>query len=126
MGFRSNVYIKCEEKAFELFKDAFSKAEQNPDSLEKTENDIYKFSWNWIKWNQYYGDIQVFEDILSQLCSEEFDLLEGYAFKAIWIHEDDSTEIRMNSSGDNAFEDFYITVDVSEYFSDSVDESLLE
>ena len=125
MGFRSDVYIKCEEKAFELFKDAFSKVELKPHSLEKTDDNNYKFSWHWIKWYPDYDDIQVFENIFSQLCSDEFDTKKGYAFKAIWINENDSTEFRMNSIGDNVFEDFYVTVDVSEYFLNNVDESLL-
>lgn len=125
MGFRSDVYIKCEEKAFELFKDAFSKTNLKPHSLEKTDGDVYKFTWHWIKWFSNYDDVQVFESVFSQLCSDEFDNKKGYAFKALWVHEDDSTDTRMNSLGDSAFEDFYITVDVSEYFSDNIDESLL-
>ena len=36
MGYYSDVTIRCEEKAFEMFKEAWKKAEMTPDKVLKT------------------------------------------------------------------------------------------
>lgn len=125
MGFRSDVYVECGEKAFELFRKAFKETNFRPHHLEKTDEGVYKFSWGYIKWYHCYEDIKVLDELFELLCTSEFNDEDDYAFKVIWIHENDTTYVKMNASGEVRFSEFYVTVDVSEQFTDKFDMTLL-
>lgn len=53
MGYRSDVTIRCEEKAFQMFKTAWEKADFKPHrilELGEDGNYTYILNWNWVKW----------------------------------------------------------------------------
>lgn len=48
MGYRCNVTIRCEEKAYELFQQVMAEGEYKPDIY--SAGDHYIICWNWVKW----------------------------------------------------------------------------
>lgn len=48
MGYRSEVAIKCEEKAYEMLKETCYKENIMPDKIFK-DGDKYILYWDWIK-----------------------------------------------------------------------------
>ena len=56
MGYRSEVAIKCEEKAYEMLKETCHDADIMPDKIFK-DGDEYILYWDWIKWYEDYEDV---------------------------------------------------------------------
>lgn len=69
MGYYSEVTIRCEEKAFEMFKEAWKKAEMTPDKVLKTNDgtEDYIIQWQRVKWNTYYLDVAAINDVIKKL-----------------------------------------------------------
>lgn len=96
MGYRSDVAIKCEEKAYEMFKQVFSKREMyiEPDKIYK-DGDDYILYWEWVKWYGYEG-IDEITNIMNELDERENDT-GGYGYNFIRIGEDiEDAEQRSN------------------------------
>lgn len=98
MGYRSEVAIKCEEKAFEMIKEACYKVEVVPDKVYKEDN-CYILWWSWIKWDDWYDDILEIETVLKELdkLKDPLETGTGYGYKFIRIGEnDDDVETKDN------------------------------
>lgn len=69
MGYYSEVTIRCEEKAFEMFKEAWKKAEMTPDKVLKTNDgtEDYIIQWQRVKWDTYYLDVAAINDVIKKL-----------------------------------------------------------
>lgn len=66
MGYYSEVTIRCEEKAFEMFKEAWKKTEMIPDKVLKTNDgtEDYIIQWQRVKWDTYYLDVAAINDVI--------------------------------------------------------------
>lgn len=99
MGYRSEVAIKCEEKAYEKLMETCHNVNFMPDEIFKDEED-YILRWDWIKWNQDYDYIMAIESVLDTFDNlyAYGDGIPGYAYKFMRIGEDDcDVEVRQNS-----------------------------
>lgn len=89
MGYSSEVAIKCEEKAYELFKQVFTEEELyiKPDKIYK-DGDDYILYWKWIKWYEDYEGVNAIENVMFDLddCGNKDG---GYGYKFIRLGEDD-------------------------------------
>ena len=66
MGYRSEVAIKCEHKAFELLMKACENGFMQPDSV--LDDDGYKILyWDWVKWYSDFEEIKRIEKCMSWL-----------------------------------------------------------
>lgn len=97
MGYRSEVAIKCEEKAYKLFEEVFLERELYimPDKIYK-DGDDYILYWEWAKWYECYEGVQAIIDVMNDLddCGNKDG---GYGYKFMRIGEDDNdTETRSN------------------------------
>lgn len=97
---RSEVAIKCEEKAFEMLKKVYEDKNCLPDKVYKDE-DCFIIHWNWIKWCDYiYEDIAAIAGVLDELDKlQKPDNHEdtGYGYKFMRLGEsDDDVETRKN------------------------------
>lgn len=103
MGYRCEVTIMCEAKAFEMFKEAWESVDFMPDKIEEIKRtDIpsdYVMVWEWVKWYPSYRDVIAIEDVCAKLCNDEYTNADGYAFKKIIIGEDNMTEEVFNDKG---------------------------
>lgn len=101
MGYRSDVGIKCEEKAFEMFREAYEEHDFLPGYIYKTEDNIYTLVWEYVKWYEDFPEVNAIIDVMSQL-DQLYDETEGdcggyiYAFNRIG-EEDTDNEHRENS-----------------------------
>lgn len=89
MGYRSEVAIKCEEKAYERLMETCKELEFHPDKIYK-DDDQYILYWEWIKWYDWFDEPKVIADVLSELddlCDEP-----GYGYKFIRIGEETGDE----------------------------------
>lgn len=97
MGYRSEVAIKCEEKAYELFKQVFTEEELYiaPDKIYK-DGDDYILYWDWIKWYEEYDGVKAIEDVMLDL-DDHGNKDGGYGYKFMRLGEDDEdTETSSN------------------------------
>lgn len=69
MGYYSEVTIRCEEKAFEMFKEAWQKAEMTPDKVLKTNDGTgdYIIQWNMVRWDTDYPEVAAINDVIKKL-----------------------------------------------------------
>jgi len=102
MGYRSEVAIKCEEKAYEMFINALKKVNEAPDRIYVYEVDGYKeylLKWDWVKWHEGFGykDVDAVTDVMNAL--DEYDDQDtGYGYKFLRLGEDDTdVESRTNN-----------------------------
>ena len=99
MGYRSEVAIKCEEKAFEMFKEVCRKVNYLPDKIYKEGNE-YILYWDWTKWYEDFDWIQAIisvMDRLDKLNDSKSDKDTGYGYKFLRLGEDDTDiETRQN------------------------------
>lgn len=102
MGYRSEVAIKCEEKAYEMLRETCQKVDLMPDKIFK-DGDEYIFYWGWIKWYGEYEDVAAIENTLNKLDElqepSDYETI-GYGYKFMRIGEnDDDVETRENDYG---------------------------
>lgn len=113
MGYRSDVTIRCEEKAVNLFKEAWQKVDFKPGKIyvsgEKG-NCTYTLCWEWVKWYDGFEEVDAIMDVCNSLEGNNED---GYAYKLIEIGEDYATEERCNDTGNKVFADFYVITSVN-------------
>ena len=70
MGYRSEVAIKCEDKAYEMFMNALKNVDAEPDEIFKYEEDgitEYLLKWNWAE----YEDVKAVTGVMDAL--DEYD-----------------------------------------------------
>lgn len=107
MGYRSDVAIEMEEKAFELMKKKlleFKKAHPEewkyfkPSVVSNDHETRFLISWEYVKWYENCPDVGVVEGVLKQLCKEHSEEA-GWSFYFIRVGEDyDDVEHRMNNT----------------------------
>ena len=95
MGYRSEVAIKCEEKAFEMLRETYKRVDLVPDKVYK-DGDCFILYWDWIKWYEDYDDISAIEEVMSKL--DRLNDTTGYGYRFMRLGEnDDDVEIRQNN-----------------------------
>lgn len=69
MAYYSEVTIRCEEKAFEMFKEAWKKAEMTPDKVLKTNDGTgdYIIQWDMVRWGTDYPEVAAINDVIKKL-----------------------------------------------------------
>lgn len=92
MGYYSEVTIRCEEKAFEMFKEAWKKADITPDKVLKTNDDTgdYIIQWGTVKWDTYCLDVAAINNVikkLNELQDPSDTKNEGLGYKFLRIGE---------------------------------------
>lgn len=113
MGYRSDVTIRCEERAFQEFKTAWEKVDFKPSTILKAREDgkyTYILEWEWVKWYQDFEEVEKITNVCRTLDGKNED---GYAYKFIRIGEDNATEEFGNETGLDEFSDFYVVVSVN-------------
>ena len=99
MGYISEVAIKCEEKAFEMFKKVCKEVNYLPDKIYKDGNE-YILYWGGIKWYEGYEDIQAIISVMNKLdeLQDPNNYNEtGYGYSFMRLGEDnDDIETREN------------------------------
>ena len=99
MGYRSEVAIKCEEKAYKMLKETYRKVDFTPDKIFK-DGDEYILYYDCIKWDEIYEDVSAIIktlDRLDELQDPNDYETTGYGYKFVRIGEDnDDIEIRQN------------------------------
>lgn len=91
MGYHSEVAIRCQDKAFEMFKEAWSKFKFIPDKIYHHKDD-HLIYWDYVKWYEDYPDVSAIENIMSELNKlsndEAIEKKMGYRFMR--LGEDDT------------------------------------
>lgn len=102
MGYRSDVAIKCGDKAYKMIMDAAMAHDVKPDVAYKCDEFDWIICWDSVKWYYSYEDVAAIESVLSCLDTKyEEDDSDGYAYTFARIGEDDEdTEIRTNCFND--------------------------
>lgn len=69
MAYYSEVTIRCEEKAFEMFKEAWKKAEMTPDKVLKTNDGTgdYIIQWDMVRWDTDYPEVAAINNVIKKL-----------------------------------------------------------
>lgn len=103
MGYRSDVYILCEEKAHEMFLDLFAEMkalnQPNNPTVERYANGLWLMKWDGWKWyTHYYPEVDAITELMDKLDDiDEDEDGKGYAYKFIRLGEDkDDIEERCN------------------------------
>lgn len=115
MSYISNVIIQCEKKAYELFKEAWVRADFKPNSIFRSFSDgveLYTIKWKDVKWYDCFHDVGAITSVMDKL-NEEYNDKEGYAYKCIKIGEDNATDERENEAAECVLKDFYVIVSVN-------------
>ena len=95
MGYRSEVAIKCEEKAYEMLRETCNQVRLIPDAIYKDE-EYFIFYWDWIKWYDTYYEIIAIENTMSKL--DDLGNEPGYGYRFMRLGEDDTdVETRQNN-----------------------------
>ena len=93
MGYRSDVGIMCQPKAYEMFKKEFDLI--RPHEILKR-GDYHLLIWKWVKWCIEFEDVAKIDEIMNEL-EEHYDE-DGYGYKFLRLGEDDTdVEDRTNN-----------------------------
>lgn len=90
MGYRSEVAIRCQDKAYKMFEKAWG--EFTPDKIfhQKDDHLIY---WDWVKWYEDYPDVSAIENVMSKLNEldndEAIEKKMGYRFMRLGENDAD-------------------------------------
>lgn len=93
MGYRSDVGIMCQPKAYEMFKKEFDvicphKVLQH--------DDYHLLIWEWVKWYDAFDDVAKVNEIMAELNDRDHE--DGYGYKFLRIGEEDTdVESRTNN-----------------------------
>lgn len=121
MGYRSEVAIQLEKKAFDMVMKSikkYNKTQNNgwefaPDSILKKDDD-YLLQWDCIKWYSDYSDIRTVENVLNELDKlTESENIDGYRYHFVRVGESWS-DIEIRSNDDcygNCFPETHIYID---------------
>lgn len=93
MGYRSEVAIKCEELAFEKFREVYTNAQFVPDKVYK---DGEYFILYWVKWCDMFDEVSSIEHAMFEL--DQIEDPNGYGYIYIRIGECyDDVETKTNN-----------------------------
>lgn len=93
MGYKSDVGIMCQPKAYEMFKKEFDLI--RPHKILKR-GDYHLLIWEWVKWCIEFEDVAKIDEIMNEL-EEHYDE-DGYGYKFLRLGEDDTdVEDRTNN-----------------------------
>ena len=93
MGYRSDVGIMCQPKAYEMFKKEFNVI--GPHKVLQRD-DYHLLIWEWVKWYSDFDDVAKVEEIMNELGEHEDE--DGYGYKFLRIGEEDTdVEDRTNN-----------------------------
>ncbi|MBS6579588.1 MAG: hypothetical protein KH357_08115 [Clostridiales bacterium] len=97
MGYRCDVIIRCEEKAYKLFQQAIAEGGYKPKEIYTT-GEHYIICWNWVKWEDDIPAVsQVMKVVDSLLLKEN---ASGYRFSFFRNGEaQDDKELISNCDG---------------------------
>lgn len=84
MGYRSDVGIMCQPKAYEMFKKEFNVI--CPHKVLQRD-DYHLLIWEWVKWCDEFDDVAKVNEIIREL-EDRYDE-DGYGYKFLRIGEDD-------------------------------------
>lgn len=104
MGYRSDVKILCEQKAYQMIKNSIEEYNKTQDLYEfkpyelQQKGNFTLMSWYNVKWYYDYEDVYSVESVLTKLINE-FSDTEGYGFKKIEVGEDGET-VEMSNNYD--------------------------
>ena len=108
MGYYSDVGIKCEEKAFKMFSQAWELNNFTPGHVYRMvcgERYIYTIVWYCVKWYSSCDTINAIESVMDDLDEMDFENIPGLAYHFIRIGE----EIVDNEERSNSWDlDFYL------------------
>ena len=102
MGYRSDVKILCEPKAYQMIKDSMEEYNKTQDLYEfrphelEQKGNLTLMTWYDVKWYYNYKDVHSVESVLNKL-NREFSDTKGYGFKKIEVGEDGETEEMTNN-----------------------------
>lgn len=98
MGYRSDVVIKCEESAFELFKKAIKNGKLSAGKIYRDAFGYTLLYWDWTKWYEDDPTVIKVNEIMWEL-DTTFCYTVGYGYVFVRLGEDYSdVEIQGNSS----------------------------
>lgn len=102
MGYYSEVGIKCREKAFEMFREVWSKNNMCPDEiLFDKECNEYLIAWDCVKWYDAFEDVSAINEIMDKLDDmpdADIEAEDGYGYAFTRIGEDVcDVEMRTNN-----------------------------
>lgn len=120
MGYRSEVVIMLESKAYEMVMDSMKKFNEKEENVKNgysmKPHDEYSdnngnriIRWYDVKWYPSYDDVKSVENVLSELNSREGNELEGYRYKELILGEDNATEEYTNDYDWSLGYDFLIS-----------------
>ena len=117
MSFYSDVYIACEEEAYEKFKQVYTQHDFMPTSIRINQNTEYLLHWSWVKWYDDFPEVQAITKEMKNLNDNEED---GVAYKFIKLNEDNTIETEANEQGWNIFENTCgtVTIDLGTFEED--------
>nr|DAZ46856.1 MAG TPA: hypothetical protein [Caudoviricetes sp.] len=93
MGYRSDVGIMCQPKAYEMFKKEFDVI--CPHKVLQRD-DYHLLIWEWVKWYSDFDDVAKVEEIMGEL--EDHEDEDGYGYKFLRLGEEDTdVEDRTNN-----------------------------
>lgn len=89
MGYYSEVGIKCDEKAYEMFMQVAKENNIIPECVYKEgDGDAtqYTMLWNCVKWYDYFSDVKAIENVMQQLDqTHEAGSYDGLGYKFVRI-----------------------------------------
>ena len=88
MGYRNEVAIKCETKAYERFKVVLADNNFKPDKVLFDDGD-YIIYFDWVKWYEDYPEVNAIYDVMNQL-DDEHDGHDDLSYKFLRLGEDDA------------------------------------
>lgn len=86
MGYRSDVGIMCQPKAYEMFKKEFDLIRPHK-VLQR--GDYHLLIWEWVKWYNDFEDVAKVEEIMNELYDYHEDE-DGYGYKFLRLGEEDT------------------------------------
>lgn len=93
MGYRSDVGIMCQPKAYEMFKKEFNVI--CPHKVLQC-GDYHLLIWEWVKWYDEFDDVAKANEIMAELNDRDHE--DGYGYKFLRIGEEDTdVESRTNN-----------------------------
>ena len=93
MGYRSDVGIMCQPKAYEMFKKEFNVI--SPHKVLQRD-DYHLIIWEWVKWYDEFDDVAKVNEIMAELNDRDHE--DGYGYKFLRIGEEDTdVESRTNN-----------------------------
>lgn len=100
MGYTSEVAIRCEEKAYEMLREAYKCVNLKPLAVYKDE-DEYIIHWKDVKWSKLHEDAAFIMTVLDALDDMKYiNGLSGYGYKLVVVGEDyDDVTVRDNDEG---------------------------